>query len=92
MKKLEEVYDTQQIINESMSIIFPEKKGNVVDNMKTQRLQKVVSMLECGIADMQSMVSQSPVVVNQNYAMFDDLLNRLYSLIRDVEMLKQNAK
>lgn len=91
MKKLEDVYDTQQIINESMSVIFPQK-GNVVDNMKTQRIQKVVSMLECGIADMQSMVSQSPAVVNQNYAMFDDLLNRLYSLIRDVEMLKQNAK
>ncbi len=85
-------FDTQEIINESMMTIFPKKEGVITARMKDEAVKKVLVQLECGINDAQAMIAAQPAVVNQNYSKFDELLNRLYSLISEVEMLKQNAK
>lgn len=85
-------FNTQEIINESMMTIFPKKEGVVTSRMKEEAVKKALVQLECGINDTQAMIAAQPAVVTQNYGKFDELLNMLYALISEVEMLKQNAK
>jgi hypothetical protein len=88
-------FNTKEIINESMGIIFPKKTHTMSFKPKegydVETKNKLVQ-LECAIGAVQDMMAQNQNVVAGNYSQFDAILDRLYSLIREVEMIKQNGK
>lgn len=89
------MYNTRKIINESFSTLFPQKTNPIKFKKPESYSEEVTNKLialECGLDSVQAMIANNPNVVAGNYSHFDAILDRLYSLIKEVEMLKQNSK
>jgi len=52
---------------------------------------EVLTAFECAMTDMRDMVSQNPMVVSQNAAAMNGILQRLYDVIREIETIKANV-
>lgn len=52
---------------------------------------EVLTAFECAMTDMRDMVSQNPAVVSQNATAMNGILQRLYDIIREIEVIKSNV-
>jgi len=52
---------------------------------------EVLTAFECAMTDMRDMVSQNPAVVSQNAVAINGILQRLYDVIREIEVIKSNV-
>jgi len=52
---------------------------------------EVLTAFECAMTDMRDMISQNPMVVSQNAAAMNGILQKLYDVIREIETIKANV-
>jgi hypothetical protein len=93
--KLYNESEVSQIVNESFGTLFPKKTNSIEFKRKetySEEVKTKLIALECALDQVQGLIGTNQNVVAGNYSQFDALLDRLYSLIKEVEMLKQNGK
>ena len=91
---MKNLYNTREVINESFNVVFPKKTTNISFKKKVdyaEDTKEKLVQLECGVAAVQDMVAANPNIAVGN-SHLDAILDRLYSLIREVEMIKQNGR